>query len=163
MPTYTNNYALIKPSASEPASRVPLNTNFDDIDEIMHDNAVAIRDAETMIAPAFNNTTAYAIGDKVTYNNHLYIFKTAHVAGDWNGNEVDAYEVTGDSIITGTLVAGQTSITILSDYITTDSVLDFYTSIYGVNPLSVSVVAGSATLTFNAQASNMDVGIKIVR
>lgn len=163
MATYTNHYALIKPSAGEPASRVPLNTNFDDIDDIMHDNAVAIRDAEAMIAPAFNNATAYAIGDKVTYNHHLYIFKTAHSAGDWNGNEVDAYDVTGDSIITGTLVAGQTSITILNDYITIDSVLDFYTSIYGVNPLTVSVVAGGVTLTFNAQASNMDVGVKIVR
>ena len=163
MATYTNNYALIKPSASEPASRVPLNTNFDDIDTIMHNNALAIRDAEAMIAPAFNNATAYAIGDKVTYNHHLYIFKTAHSAGDWNGNEVDAFEVTGDSIITGTLIAGQTSITILSDYITSNSVLDFYTSIYGVNPLSVSVVAGEVTLTFNAQATNMDVGVKIVR
>lgn len=163
MATYTNHYALIKPSAGEPASRVPLNTNFDNIDDIMHDNAVAIRDAEAMIAPAFNNATAYAIGDKVTYNHHLYIFKTAHSAGDWNGNEVDAYDVTGDSIITGTLVAGQTSITILNDYITIDSVLDFYTSIYGVNPLTVSVVAGGVTLTFNAQASNMDVGVKIVR
>lgn len=163
MATYTNNYALIKPSAGEPASRVPLNTNFDDIDEIMHDNAVNLRDAEAMIAPAFNTATAYVIGDKVTYNHHLYIFKTAHSAGDWNGNEVDAFEVTGDSIITGTLVAGQTSIAILSDYITTDSVLDFYTSIYGVNPLSVSVVAGEVTLTFNAQATNMTVGVKIVR
>lgn len=163
MATYTNNYALIKPSAGEPASRVPLNENFDDIDEIMHNNAVAIRDAEAMLAPAFNTTTAYEIGDKVTYNHHLYIFKTAHSAGDWNGNEVDAFEVTGDSIISGTLVAGQTSITILSDYITTDSVLDFYTSIYGVSPLSVSVVAGEVTLTFDAQATNMDVGVKIVR
>lgn len=163
MATYTNNYALIKPSAGEPASRVPLNQNFDNIDDIMHDNAVAIRDAEAMIAPAFNTTTAYAIGDKVTYNHHLYIFKTAHSAGDWNGNEVDAFEVTGDSIITGTLVAGQTSITILSDYITTDSVLAFYTSIYGVNPLSAPVVAGAVTLTFNAQATDMIVGVKIER
>ena len=73
MATYTNNYALIKPSAGEPASRVPLNTNFDSIDDIMHDNAVAIRDAEAMIAPAFNTATAYEIGDKVTYNHHLYI------------------------------------------------------------------------------------------
>lgn len=162
MATYTNHYALIKPSAGEPASRVPLNTNFDNIDTIMHNNAVAIRDAEAMIAPAFNDATAYAIGDKVTYNHHLYIFKTAHSAGDWNGNEVDAFDITGDSIITGTLVAGQTSITILSDYITLDSVLDFYTSIYGVNPLSVSIVAGEVTLTFNAQATNMDVGVKIV-
>ena len=92
MATYTNNYALIKPSAGEPASRVPLNTNFDNIDDIMHNNAVAIRNAEAMIAPAFNNATAYAIGDKVTYNHHLYIFKTAHSAGDWNGNEVKKLE-----------------------------------------------------------------------
>lgn len=162
MATYTNNYALIKPSAGEPASRVPLNTNFDSIDRIMHDNAVAIRNAEAMIAPAFDNTTAYAIGDKVTYNHHLYIFKTAHSAGDWNGNEVDAYEVTGDSLIIGTLVAGQTSITFDSDYITTDSVFDYYTSIYGVNPLSITSVPGHVTFTFSAQQVDMTVGYKIV-
>lgn len=163
MATYTNNYALIKPSASEPASRVPLNTNFDDIDRIMHINAVNIRNAEAMIAPEFNETTSYDIGDVVTYNHHLYKFKAVHSAGVWNGGHVDSYELTEDSIITGTLTAGQTSITISSDYITADSVLDFYTSIYGVNPLTVSVVAGSVTLTFNAQATDMTVGVKIER
>lgn len=163
MATYTNHYALIKPSAGEPASRVPLNQNADSIDAIMHTNAVNIRNTQTMIAPAFDNTSTYAVGDIVTYGHNLYIFKSAHSVGDWNANEVDVYEVTKNSIITGTLTAGQTSITLDSDYITTDSVLDFYTSIYGVNPLTVSVVAGHVTLTFNAQASNMDVGVKIVR
>lgn len=64
-------------------------------------------------------------------------------------------------IITATLTAGSTSITISHSSIDTDSILAFYTSIYGVNPLSVSVSSGSVTLTFDAQSSNMVVGVRV--
>lgn len=67
----------------------------------------------------------------------------------------------GDAI-TGILAAGQTSITLDSDRITSDSWLDPYTSIYGVNPTSVLATAGHVTLSFRAQASDMVVGVRIV-
>ena len=37
----------------------------------------------------------------------------------------------------------------------------FYTSIWGVNPTGVSVATGSVTLTFDAQESDMEVGVRI--
>lgn len=64
-------------------------------------------------------------------------------------------------IITATLTAGATSITISHPSIDTDSILAFYTSIYGVNPLTVSVSSGSVTLTFDAQSGNMVVGVRV--
>lgn len=74
-------------------------------------------------------------------------------------NELNAI---GDyATASGTLTAGQTSLTISDNRITTDSLLDIYTSIYGVSPTAVTVSAGSAVLTFEAQASNMDVAINI--
>lgn len=68
-----------------------------------------------------------------------------------------------NNIVTGTLTAGQTSITLNSVDITADSVLDAYTSIYGVNPLTMLASAGEVTLTFNAQATDMTVGVEIKR
>ena len=63
--------------------------------------------------------------------------------------------------VTGTLTAGQTSITLSHGSITTDSTIDFYTSIFGVNPTAVSVSTGSVTLTFEAQSTNMDVKVRV--
>lgn len=63
--------------------------------------------------------------------------------------------------VTGTLTAGQTSITLSSASITTSSTLDFYTDVFGVSPTAVSVSTGSVTLTFSAQQSNMSVKVRV--
>ena len=63
--------------------------------------------------------------------------------------------------VTGTLTAGQTSITLSHGSITTDSTIDFYTTIFGVNPTAVSVSTGSVTLTFEAQSSDLGVKIRV--
>ena len=65
------------------------------------------------------------------------------------------------TVVTGTLSISATSITITDSRITTDSVLDFYTSIYGVNPLTVTVSTGQVVLTFPAQTVAMTVGVRI--
>lgn len=39
-------------------------------------------------APIFDNTIAYAVGDYVFYNRKLYKFTSAHMAGEWNSNDV---------------------------------------------------------------------------
>ena len=53
-----------------------------------------INDVEDMIAPAFDSTQAYAIGDVVIYNDGLYKFKAAHTANtDWSSSEVDSITV----------------------------------------------------------------------
>ena len=38
-------------------------------------------------ATAFSATSAYAIGDKVTYNGNVYMFTAAHAAGAWTGTD----------------------------------------------------------------------------
>lgn len=45
------------------------------------------------IAPLFNATTAYAAGDTVIKEGHLYRFNTAHAAGAWIGTDADEITV----------------------------------------------------------------------
>lgn len=61
--------------------------------------------------------------------------------------------------VTGTLTAGNTSITLSNAAITTTSTLDIYTDVYGVNPKTVTVANGSVTMTFDGQ--NSDIGVKV--
>ena len=57
------------------------------------------------------------------------------------------------------LTAGSTSvqITFTEQTIGATTLIDVYTSIYGVNPLTVSTTANAVVLTFDAQASDMNV------
>ena len=76
--------------------------------------------------------------------------------------EDGSYELEIVSVaVTGILVAGETSITLTDDLITTNSKFDFYTSIFGVNPLSVTVLPGSITLVFDEQTVNMTVEVEV--
>lgn len=85
------------------------------------------------------------------------------------GLEVDGtkYAVSGGggggswTDVTGTLTAGQTSVILSDSAITTTSTLDFYTDVFGVNPTAVSVSNGSVTLTFEVQASNLGVKVRV--
>lgn len=59
-------------------------------------NQTNILSVEDMICDTeFSTSTAYAVGDYVTYNNSLYEFTSAHSAGDWNSNEVTEVSVVG--------------------------------------------------------------------
>lgn len=60
--------------------------SFYDIDEIEG----RIDDTQAMLAAEFDATSAYAIGDIVTYQDGLYKFKSAHAAGAWDSTEVDS-------------------------------------------------------------------------
>lgn len=71
-------------------------------------------------------------------------------------NPISALETT----ITGTLTAGQTSITLTNSAINENSTIEPYTSVYGVNPKTITVSNGSVTLTFKAQTQ--DIGVKVV-
>ena len=63
--------------------------------------------------------------------------------------------------VTGTLTAGSTSLTLSDASITTSSTIDYYTSVFGVNPTNVVVATGSVTLTFEAQGSDLSVKVRI--
>ena len=63
--------------------------------------------------------------------------------------------------VTGTLTAGNTSITLSNAAIETTSTIDVYTDTFGVNPTNISVSSGSVTLTFAVQASNLGVKVRV--
>lgn len=63
--------------------------------------------------------------------------------------------------ITGTLTAGQTSLTLSNEAIATSSTIDVYTDTYGVNPTAISVENGSVTLTFDEQAADLGVKVRV--
>ena len=63
--------------------------------------------------------------------------------------------------VTGTLTAGNTSITLSNAAITTTSTLDIYTDVYGVNPKTVTVANGSVTMTFDGQNSALGVKVRV--
>lgn len=82
----------------------------------------------------------------------------------YDGTEwVNANESSGAGYVDviGTLVAGQTSITLSDASILTTSTLDFYTDTYGVNPTAVSVSTGSITLTFAVQQNDLGVKVRV--
>lgn len=66
----------------------------------------------------------------------------------------------GYTEVTGTLTAGQTSITLSDASITANSTIDVYTDA-DVEYNSISVSTGSVTITFDAQASNMGVKVRV--
>lgn len=66
------------------------------------------------------------------------------------------------TVLTGTLTAGNTTLTISDASITTDSIFDFYTSVYGINPSAVSVSTGSIELTFDALSYDLGVRIRVL-
>ena len=62
----------------------------------------------------------------------------------------------------GTLTAGQTSVALqFSANVGATDLVDIYTGTYGVNPTAVSIATDTITLTFEAQASNVAVAVKV--
>ncbi len=64
--------------------------------------------------------------------------------------------------VTGTLLAGQTSLTLSDASILTTSDLDIYTDTWGVSPETVVASTGSVTLTFEALDSDLAVKVKVM-
>lgn len=83
--------------------------------------------------------------------------------GHYNMTYFDMYEMElfDTKEISGTLTAGSTSITLSDAAITSSSTIEIFTEVYGVSPTAVSVSNGSVTMTFEAQASNMGVKVRV--
>lgn len=63
--------------------------------------------------------------------------------------------------ISGTLAAGSTSITLSDASITTSSTVEPFTSQFGLSPTGMTISAGSVTLTFVAQSSDVNVKVRV--
>ena len=73
------------------------------------------------------------------------------------------YQVTPWVELIATLTAGSTTLVFTNSAITTNSTIDPYVddSFYGVNPTAVVIANGSVTLTFNEQAVDIPVKVRI--
>ena len=76
-------------------------------------------------------------------------------------DEALSAKINKPTVVTATLTAGKTLVDLTDASINTDSIIDVYTSVYGVNPTSISVSAGSITLTFDAQSSDLSIRIEV--
>lgn len=79
-------------------------------------------------------------------------------------NDLDG-KVTG--ILTATLSAGSTSVTISDASITASSIIDYWQQVGNtatdlIAPLTIAVAPGSVTMTFEAQANSVVVGIRVL-
>ena len=88
---------------------------------------------------------------------------TAFNASNMNDLEdrIEAAFKSGDlwNDFTGTLTAGQTSITFSDASIRETSTIDYYTDYFSINPVGVVATDGSVTLTFEPQ--EVDLGVKV--
>lgn len=64
------------------------------------------------------------------------------------------------TILSGTLTAGSTSITLSNSAITTESLIDIYTDNYSIAPIGATVNSGEIILSFDAQT--FAVKIKVI-
>lgn len=87
-----------------------------------------------------------AIGQVLTYNGASWA--NGIIASPW----ID---------VTGTLTAGSTTITFSDVSISSNSTIDVYTDVFGVNPTDITVATGSVTLTFASQADDLGVKVRI--
>lgn len=91
-------------------------------------------------------------GDMVTYDSTEFVF---------NGTVWQEFGA-ASTIFTETLAAGDTTITIISSQIAIGSTVDIYTDVYGLEPTNVAVTAGQIVLTFDAQAVDIHVKVKVI-
>lgn len=67
----------------------------------------------------------------------------------------------GYTEVTGTLTTGSTTVTLQNAAITASSTIDIYTDPVGVNYTSAVVTTGQIVITFPAQASTLNVKVRV--
>ena len=105
---YTTNFNLKEPQYADEADVEILNDNFEDIDDVMHQNRL-------MLAEPFDQTKAYSAGKMVVYEGASYKFKVDHAAGNWNASQVEQMPIadgaSGGGEVTKTVTGNPIEIT----------------------------------------------------
>jgi hypothetical protein len=77
MATTTTHYGFTKPGVNDYVDISVLNANFDNLDTVIYNNQLSAQAALDDIAPKYDATATYSVGDYVTYNKTLYKCATA--------------------------------------------------------------------------------------
>ena len=132
-----------------------------------------------------DSSRAYAVGDQLIYDGILYDviddiaqhgiitsegagakIKTADTIAEQLTDQKSEIEdltiLVGKKLAAQTLAAGDTSLTFSDASITTQSTIKCYVSKYGVAPTDITVTAGQAVLTFDAQQSALSVYLMVI-
>lgn len=130
-------------------------------------NEVLQTTAQTLsgaINELFNKPAGAVSADDVSYDNSDSGITATNVqdAIDEVKSDVDAIVLPDVEIVRGTLTAGQTSVALTaSKNVSATALIDVFADAYGVNPTAISVSGAVVTLTFDAQASNLAVAVRI--
>lgn len=77
MATTTTHYGFTKPGVNDYVDISVLNANFDNLDNVIYNNQLRAQAALDDLAPEYDATATYSVGDYVTYNKTLYRCITA--------------------------------------------------------------------------------------
>lgn len=126
--------------------------------------AIAHKDQTSATGYTSMTTTPNALGAHAVEDQTFVNFQTTAKTVEGAINELVQGGGGGGSSWTeliGTLVAGQTSVTIQNSVITTSSTIDYYTDVFGVNPTNIVLTTGQVVLTFEAQSSDLGVKVRV--
>lgn len=137
-------------------SQLTLTVNNAEKDALYNKGIIPVSAAGVLIVTNYNmRGEARFIQDMIK---SIYVGQTSNA---WN-TDYDWKRLNAYIELTGTLTAGETTITLTDDSITTGRKFDFYTSIYGVSPTNVTVADGNITLEFDAQETDMNVEVRVM-
>ena len=122
----------------------------------LDDSAVFPMVQELNGTPTTLKASTSQIAGKVAENTTYVNLKTT------SKNIVGAVNEVNGTWLSGTLTAGQTSLTLSDASITTSSTIDYYTDKFGVSPTNVVVTTGQIVLTFPAQSADLGVKVRIL-
>lgn len=176
---------FISGEASQDKSHVTLNKTFDEIyDFVKNSNKIAVIIVPNLVfsgnnyfllSNVYNGSSTYPaslnfshIGNRVGIDSVRSQLTFTEVRLAIDSTEDNIARVINDSNTaplyveaSGTLLAGETNLTIVNGYIKTTSTFDIYTNVFGVDPTDVTVANGSITLTFDVQDTDINVKVRV--
>ena len=98
-------------------------------------------------------------GDVVLYGSDIEVSNVIQQRISTALASLDTNKQNAPKVVTGTLTAGQTSITLTSQYITDTAYIDIWAP---VGPKTTAQLGNSVTMTFDAQAEDITITLAIV-
>ena len=116
---------------------------------------VSVEDQQSTSGYASKKITSENVGNQLlTAYNYNALNTTAK-------NPIGAINELKGKELTSTLTAGQTTVTFSDAAILTTSTIDIYTDKFGISPEDATVTTGQIVLTFEEQASDLNVKVVI--